>query len=65
MIYANPVLGEMASAIDAMREDEGVKSELVTPAPFELTEGLEISPVLSRAEAGVKGQGDYFGDIGA
>lgn len=63
-IYANPILGEMARAVDATREAEGAKSELVTPAPFELVEGLEISPILSRTEATVKGQGDYFGDVG-
>lgn len=62
-IYAHPVLRDMAKAVEEEEESQETEVEvLTTPVPFELLDGIDVSPVLSRQSA--KGQGgadDYFG----
>lgn len=58
-IYQGGTLGEMAKLVDEAGLGTGVPIEVVTPAPFELAEHIEISPMMERGE-----RKDYFEDTG-
>lgn len=63
-IYANPVLKDMAAAVDAKRTNMSSLGDLTSPAPFELLAEDALSPLVTRKTPGAtKGRQDYFGSL--